>query len=627
MRNPLLSRGALILSAACLICFCVALPSHEQGARSQRVSVLTDWTTRHVLYPLYGQADRMQKAGRDPRSLFSWYRYSPNAPRWNPRGRVPHSLRRPSVPSFDRDWSINLGLGGVAPNMFPTKFSFDVTAAPSCANDYAVFPINAAGSATQANIVAFNNLYSGTAGGAGVCNRTPVANDDGVDATVYWSYNVSAIGGAVTTSPTLSWDYTGVAGSVLGTKVAFVESAVGQPAHFHVLAFKAGDGQDTTDPSGLQNTMKPVQITTGSFVLTEPAAGSGTATDLTFGVDSGASDTISPPFVDYSNDYAYVGDDEGNLYRIKDVFCPTFNTDAGCTAHSAPILDPAWGTAGVVVVGSHCGQLSGPVEDFATGNVFVGCSDGFLYGFNSTGTPLPTGGGSLFLGVGSANAPGGGIVTPPIVDSSKGFVYAVTGTNGTNAALLQAKTSLASARRVGLGGAPGEDISLPAFNTAYFSSSTTSSWGLLACGYDTSGTHTVLYIVSFNASEQIPVIALPASNQFQLASDVEACAPLTNFENVNVGPPFPPTDWLFAGLSGGSLFNFNLNGSTGSGFAGGFTNIDSFTVAGGPSGTIPDNESADPQASSIYFGSLLTQPCGTTGTGYCAVKLTQAGLE
>ncbi|MGA9632068.1 MAG: hypothetical protein WBQ63_11640, partial [Candidatus Acidiferrales bacterium] len=132
--------------------------------------MLTDWTTRHVLYPLYGSADRMSIAGRDPRSLFSWYRYSPNAPRWrDPRWNDPRSPRKNSK-GFDRDWSINLGAGGTAANAFPAKYTFDVTAAPSCANDYVVYPVNAAGSATQANIVAFNNLYSGTAGGTGICD-------------------------------------------------------------------------------------------------------------------------------------------------------------------------------------------------------------------------------------------------------------------------------------------------------------------------------------------------------------------------------------------------------------------------------------------------------------------------
>ncbi len=64
--------------------------------------------------------------------------------------------------------------------MYPAKFTFDVTQTPSCANDYVVFPIAAQGSATQPNLVAFNNLYSGTGGGGtGYCNRTPSGSDLG----------------------------------------------------------------------------------------------------------------------------------------------------------------------------------------------------------------------------------------------------------------------------------------------------------------------------------------------------------------------------------------------------------------------------------------------------------------
>ena len=46
--------------------------------------------------------------------------------------------------------------------MFTAKFNFNVNAAPSCANDFVVFGLNAAGSGTQANIVGVNNLYAGT---------------------------------------------------------------------------------------------------------------------------------------------------------------------------------------------------------------------------------------------------------------------------------------------------------------------------------------------------------------------------------------------------------------------------------------------------------------------------------
>ncbi|MFZ0980611.1 MAG: hypothetical protein WAN23_14520 [Candidatus Acidiferrales bacterium] len=226
-------------------------------------------------------------------------------------------------------------------------------------------------------------------------------------------------------------------------------------------------------------------------------------------------------------------------------------------------------------------------------------------------------------------------MVPPVVDSSNGFVYAVTGTNDTSPVLLQATTAFGTPKRVALGTAPtpptspGENISVPTFNTAYFSSATSANWAIFSCGYDSTGSFTVLYDVAFSASRVMSIVPPPASNQFELASDVEACSPLTGFTNVVSGPPFPSIiDWLFVSLSGGNLSNYNLNGTTGgSGFAGGFGATASFSVSGGSSGIIPDNESTATQASSIYLSGLGAQTCGTTGTGYCAVKLTQAGLD
>lgn len=627
MRKPLLSRGPLVCLALCFAClFAVTLSGQETQSHTDRASIISDWTTRHVLYPEYGPSDRLLIAQHDPRAGFSELR------RERDRRRRPDRPEHP-LEKLRRDWSINLGAGGTAAGMYPAKFVLNATAVPSCPNDYVIYPIDTSGSATQANLVAFNNLYSGTgAGGTGFCNRTtPPADDDGVDATVLWSYDVDAIGGAVTASPVISWD-TGSASpsaSVLGKKVAFVESVAGSPAHFHVLAWKTGDGQDTTDPDGLQNTLKPVQIT--SFVATDPAAGSGTATDLALGIDPTGTDTLSAPFVDYANDYAYVGNDIGVLYRIKDVFCPSYNTDAGCTAGLAPSLDTSWGVGGSVSV--PCGTvLTGAVEDFATGHVFVGCDDGRLYGFTSTGTPLAT----HSIAVGSGVPPSdGAIVVPPIVDSTNGLVYAVTGTNGTTPTIAQANVSLGAVRRVGLGTAPtttSENLYAPAFNDAYFSSSTSANWALFSCGFDTSGTLTILYDIGFSSGRVMNNATPGTAAQFQLLNAVDQCSPVTTFVNV-LGPPNPPTDWLFLGLEAQStVYNFNVSvskGITGAGFPGGFAaTATNATVTGGPSGIIVDNENDTlAQASSIYFSNLASASCGAGGSGFCAVKLTQSGLN
>jgi hypothetical protein len=73
-----------------------------------------------------------------------------------------------------KDWSEGLGSGashGLA-NLYPAKWSFSATTA-SCANDFVVYPTTATGSATQATVMAYNNLYSGCSG-------------DGAVPSVYW---------------------------------------------------------------------------------------------------------------------------------------------------------------------------------------------------------------------------------------------------------------------------------------------------------------------------------------------------------------------------------------------------------------------------------------------------------
>ena len=218
---------------------------------------------------------------------------------------------------------------------------------------------------------------------------------------------------------------------------------------------------DISTPNA-QNVLLPVTI--NSFATESPVAGSGTATDLALGSTSSDSDTLSSPFVDYTFDYAYVGNDNGTLFRVQDVFCTVNPACAGGTP-PAPSLDTAWGTGGALSVCPGF-KMTGPVEDPATGHVFVGCADGNLYGFTSDGTPLA----NSPLSVGDASATGG-IVDPPLVDAVNGFVYAVSGSSGGSAVLVQAKTSDLSApltATLGMGGL--FNLHDPDFNDAYFSS-------------------------------------------------------------------------------------------------------------------------------------------------------------
>jgi len=710
MRPFLFSRQRLIVAAVCLVA-ALSLPLAGQRIEiaPERMPMFQDWSMRHVLYPRVGRMESMQSAARDPRARFTWSRALPpgNGGTSNGNQSLGGGLvwRRPSVTSntVHRDWAINLGAGGTAPAMYPAKFGFDATAAPSCTNDYLVFPIDAAGGAAQPNIVAFNYLYSGTAGGTGICNRTASGSDTGVAAKVLWAYNVQAVSsGGVTTSPVISYDM--LTPSASGTKIAFVESPTvvggpiltasisaggtrykvgdtgtiaggatlatyqvtsitggtgtnggivsgftitsggtgygvatgvattrtsgngrnftvniltvgGSPAHFHVLAWKSGDGQNAAN---LQSVLTPKTIST--FSSTNPAAGSGAATDLGLGSSSTGTDTLSSPFVDYTTDKAYVGNDDGILYRIKDVFCTSGNPDCSGATKPAPSLDTTWGSGGAVTVCS--GMLTAPIVDFVTGNVFVGCSDGKLYGFNSSGAPLATP--SVTVGNGSAL---GGIVDPPIVDGVDGFVYAVSGSNGTNAVLVQASTTLGTHTTMPVGDANVFNLHEPALSNAYYTSPTTAGALIYVAAYNNAGNEIELYGYCFNASSVLancPGVS-PAGPQTAILNTAPGSqleyAPLTEFYNSTTS-----NDWLFVSVLQNRNPNiglFNINS-----FPASATLAASTQEGSGASGMVIDNNSSSAQASSIYFGALsTTAACGAGGTGGCAVKLTQAAFQ
>ena len=573
--------------------------------------IVQDWSMSHVVYPRIGEIHSLIALQQDPRAILSWQA----AERQDfIRARGPrHFLGQQD----HQDWSISLGGGTTAPAMYPAKFTFDVNATANCATDFIVYPVNVAGSGTQPNIVAFNNLYSGTTPTAGICNRTPSGSDTGVAATTSWSYNIRAAGGVVASSPALSLD---------GTKVAFVETGSGTTAHFHVLAGKSGDG---VNAGNLQSVASPVSITSG-FSTTTPAAGA--VTDLSLG---SSSDTLSSPFVDYAHDVAYVGNDTGTLFRVTHVFC----TNPDCTngGSPAPSLDGNWGTAGGLATGC-TGELTGPVVDGGTGNIFVGCSDGKLYGFTPAGVALA--GSPLIVGTGSGT---GGIVDPPMVDAVNGFAYVVSGNSaGGSEVLVQAgTTSFSSPTPVTatLGPASAFNLHAPAFNAAYFSSGfssvanvqgtnsnnrttgNTSNWLIYEYADDgISGQELTLYGVGFNSSHVM--ISGAASNFLQIVGSPSCeLSPLTEFLNGS-------TDQLYvSGLLNAppNLAEYNLTD-----FANLFPNVlfpvDSSGPAGastgegnGTTGMVVDNVSASGQASSIYFGVL--------GPANSAVKVTQSGLH
>jgi hypothetical protein len=633
MTKPLPWGGRVVLLLLLPIGLLPLLATVQRSVPQAPAHRFQDWTTRHAIYSQTGTSAALEAARSDPRAQIRWREIEEREVQQRQalailgfRGRLPHRFPNRVGAAMHRDWSINLGTAGTAPSMYPAKFSFNPNATPSCANDFVVFPVNAVGTAAQPNIVAFNNLYSGSAaanGSNGFCNRTPVAGKDtGIAATVLWSYNVKAIGGAVTTSPVISFDNT-------GSKIAFVESLAGQPAHFHVVAWKSGDGQ----VSNLQSVLTPATI--NAFVATAPAIGSGTATDLALGALATGSDTLSSPYVDYGNDLAYVGNDIGVLYRIKNVFCTT----TAC-ANAAPSLDASWGTGGALTIGGTCaGKLTAPVQDAINFNIYVGCSDGKLYSISQTGTIK-----SLAVGDGSPGKTYGAIVDPPIVDGVNGFIYAVSGSanNAANGVLVQAKADFSSSVAVPIGAGNQCNLHAPTPNNAYFTN-ITSAGALMYIGGVTAGSTAVpqpctaasngpgtvtvsLYGVTFGATGTMNAGA-PAHNFGLGGGPGYEFAPLTEFYNLATA-----TDWLFFSALQSGVTNFASSNIT-AGFPAGFSAL--VTEGVGTSGMVVDNganTATFPQAASLYFNALQENAaCNNTtnggGTGGCAVKLTQAALK
>jgi hypothetical protein len=606
------SLSRLALCALCVLsifglgaCGQVGVPGQESALGQQQVlmnehpnGLVLDWSNQHVVYPRVGPIQSLIALQHDPRAIQSWQAAA--RADWRRYNRFPQRMQHSSLHS---DWSISLGLVGMAPAMFPAKFTFDTSAAvavANCTTDFIVFPVNVAGSATQPNIVGLENLYSGTAGTIGICNRAPVASDDGISSTTLWSYNINAAGGKVATSPALSLD---------GTKVAFVETVAGTSAHFHVLAWANGDGKDAANR---QNVLKPKTI--NSFSALAPIAGSGTATDLALG---STGDTLSSPFVDLLNDLAYVGNDAGVLFRVKNVFCTAIT---GCTpgVSATPSLDSTWGTGGALTIGGTCtgvlGKLTGPVVDGGTGNIFVGCADGKLYGFTHAGIAIT---GSP-LTVGDATATGG-IVDPPMVDPVNGFVYAESGSNGGSAVLFQAGTTSFTAPapvKATLGAGAVINLHSPAFNDNYFTSVTSTTWVLYAGGLG-AGNKNTLYGIAFGAGHAMTP-GTPANADVFGFGPVEF-SPFTSF----LSAAAPAEDRLFeSAISAfaGNLASFNIGDLVGHPPAGFPAGLEHFATEGsGTTGIVVDNASAQNQADSLYFGTL-----GGTNT---AVKLTQSVLQ
>ena len=332
----------------------------------------TDWSHQHMIFSQPGTSEEAARVGEDPRYWQQWAREN-----------VVRTLRDGEAGSFvggftesgsGGAWSESLGSGGsVGAGNYPAKYSFQITTA-NCGNattpDYVVYATGLESSSSQASIVAYDNLYSGCTG------TVP---------QVYWAYDTS---GQILTSPTISGD---------GTQVAFVQTNAGLEGTLVLLKWAAS----TTETVGGPMTLTPV----ANAAYRNCTAPCMTTIILKNNLGVPTDDRTSSVFPDYTHDVIWVGGAVGWLHKISGVF-------RGNPAEVTTGGFPAQMTQG--------SQLSSPVYDFASGNVFVGDYSGYFYRVSATGGVTASG----------QVDHGAGLVAGPIVDGTAGKAWVFASSDG-----------------------------------------------------------------------------------------------------------------------------------------------------------------------------------------------------
>jgi hypothetical protein len=361
---------AVTVPGIALFAFLMVRGTMAQGTGS-RIPIVSDWSHRHLVFSAPQSIWHAWRLQGEPRYWHQWSRQN----EWALRLANPHLLsdnghrdhdwdrdrdkdqddgREVRGPGQDqnplhKDWAISLGnLGTVGAGQEPAKFGFDVSTAPNCTADYVAFTTSLVGSSAVPSIVGFDELYSTQGSVGGFCNQN--------GPSVKWAYNTNPAGD--TTGTTL----TSAAISLDGMKVAFVESRTNANggAILHILNWKPGAGATVQGTIASPAVPDTILATGQSWTTNCPAANSCISNIILNGAQP---DTNSSPFVDYSADVIYVGDDNGVLHKITGAFLGT----------PAEVVTGGW----PVTVDTGF-VLTGPVFDQASRNIFVGDSNGQL---------------------------------------------------------------------------------------------------------------------------------------------------------------------------------------------------------------------------------------------------------
>ncbi len=586
-------------------------PPANRNNGAGHIGYVQDWSTRHLVMPGARIEDVPADRNRDPRLIYNMLRHQAAVKGLDAPGvSLSPEASHPKV-----DWAVSLENGYVAQDQFPAKYNFDINT-ENCQSDFVVFALNITTNIfTQANLVGINNLYTG---------MTPTPCNGG-SPWVTFAYNTQTQpGGQIYTSPEPSAD---------GEMVAFVEST-STGSYFHVLVVPNPIPTPGATPSHVGTVLSPA-IPTACAKPNPNIAGCMTTLTIS------SSNSVSSPWIDYASDTAYIGTDNGMLYKITPVF-----------SGGTPVLvtNSDWP---VTVSTSLIPILSDPVVDTYYGAIFIGDLDGYLY---SVDLASPGGTYTAKMDIGVLGYSGAGLVAPPVVvidpaNPTVHQVFAYTGcsvvsdyggaitqvpanfTSSTTA--TTANTVSMSTAKTGAGTCTGGSVHYGTPDNLFFVDGSTSGH-MIACGFVSSGGNASrprMYMFPF--TDHVITASIANFGPDTTASD--ECSPLTEFYNGT-------TDRIFFGVG-----NSFIGDKTPDGFVESVTlKPKSFTpptcgssptsscvtappAIEGVSGIIIDNEVSD-GGSNIYFttlapGSVNGGNCSAPGgkaNPYCAVQLSQS---
>ena len=106
----------------------VSNPLAQEPNNPFRIGLVQDWTQHHIVFSRDGLMKNPGLVYSEPRIVHqAMQRWQSARPQISGNTSTAALLAEPEL-----DWNVPLGLGRVAPNMFPAKYSFNPAAGPDC---------------------------------------------------------------------------------------------------------------------------------------------------------------------------------------------------------------------------------------------------------------------------------------------------------------------------------------------------------------------------------------------------------------------------------------------------------------------------------------------------------------